>query len=737
MPDELWTAAAGSIRRQAIDRGLHAVLRDAGTGSRGEAHRDTLMRLATVTAGASRLEDVIELVSEASLEAIGASSLSLSKWDKENDAIRVLINVGELSPGEERLPADELYPLTDFPAVRRLIQTGIPYFTAVDDPDAEPKSVALLRKLGKESDIGVPVIVDGGVWGEIWATTAPGAPRFNADEVHFLERIAAQLAGVIARAELFSDVTRPAYEDPLTGLANRRALETNVEDAMDRWRAEGTPVGLMLCDLDELKVINDTRGHHAGDRALKRVGEALVAAASAYPSAVTARLAGDEFAVVLPGLGVEEARDLGITMLRLLAQDRDTPIAVSCGAVEAGPGLEHTAQLLWAAGSGQYAAKRRGGGQVCTAEVGALRESSGPRGRGRRRGIAERLDTTSRRVLELLDGELADRSTLDRLEITVAHFAEALNAAAWTISFAAYGSQEIRSISTADDRDGRLRGIRVGLGDEIYELDEFPATARLVGAGAGSFLVERHDRDADPAERELLAELGFSGVLGAATSDVDGVWLLEIYGDGDTADLGLADLRIQLTCRAAAGHSSDAAARQVQLQKRTRQLALSGELGSRLAGLVDEREIVEAAVEELRREFVRSDCAIVKLTDTDELEIAAARGEEGERLKAAGWRRPAGLGLIGRALRERAVVVTDDACAELCAPLWAGDRPWGAINLEDQRADAFDDDDAQLVRTVADQVSATLRSARLYASVEQAYLDTAEALAAALDAKDS
>ena len=741
-----------SIRRQAIDRGLHAVPGTAGPPSRADADRDTLMRLAAVAAGANRLEDVTELVAEASLEAIGASSLALSRWDKEGDAIRVLINVGELSPIEERLPADEIYPLRDFPAVRRLIQTGIPYFTAVDDPDAEPKSVALLRRLGKESDIGVPVIVDGQVWGEIWATTASGAPRFHAGDVRFLERIAAQLAGVIARAELFSDVTRLAYEDPLTGLANRRALEEKLDEAMARWREESAPVALLLCDLDELKAINDTRGHHAGDRALKRVGEALVAAASAYPSAVTARLAGDEFAVILPGLGVDDARDLGLTALRLLAEDRDTPIAISCGAVEAGPGLEHQGQLLRAADSGQYAAKRRGGGQVCTAEASALREPIEPRGRAKRRGIAERLDTTSRQVLEMLDGDLADRTPLDRLEVTVAHFAEALNAAAWTISFAAHGSSEIRSISTADDRDGRLRGIRVGLGDEVYKLEEFPATARLVQAAAGSFLVERHDREADSAERELLAELGFSGVLAAATSDTDGVWLLEIYGDGDTADLGLADLRVQLTCRAATSHASAASERVVQLQKRTRQLALTGTLGSRLAGLVDDGEIVEAAADALRREFAQSGCAIVKLTDTDEIVLAAVRGEEGERLRAAGWRQPAGLGLIGRALREGEVVITDDVRAEpdyratsetgstraeLCAPLWAGDRLWGAINLEDAREGAFDDDDAALVRTVADQVSATLRSAHLYASVEQAYLDTAEALAAALEAKDS
>ena len=745
-------ASAGSLRRRALERGLRAVPAQGEGRARAEIDRETLMRVAAAAAGATELDEVIELVAEASLEAVGASSLSMSKFDADEEAIRVLINVGDLSHLEERLPTDETYPLADFPAVRRLIQTGIPYFTAVDDPDAEPKSVELLRKLGKESDIGVPVIVDGRVWGEVWATTAPGFPRFHSGDVRFLESIAAQLAGVIARAELFSDVSRLAYEDPLTGLANRRALEEKLETAVECWRDEETPVGLMLCDLDDLKTINDSRGHHAGDRALRRVGEALVAAAASSPAAVTARLAGDEFAVLLPGHGVAETRELALTAIRLLSDERDTPISISCGAVEAGPGLEYPSQLLRAADSAQYASKRRGGGQVCTAEASALRDFAAERPRTKRRGLPERLDATSATLLDLLDGEMAARSTLDRLEVTVAHFAEAVNAAAWTISFAEHGSPQIRSISTADDRDGRLRGIRVGLGDEVYDLHEFPATAQLVDAGGGSFVVDRHDRDADPAERELLAELGFTGVLASAASDIEGVWLIELYADGDSADLSFADLRLQLVGRAAAGRSAAASERMSQLAKRTRQLALTGSLGSKLSGLTEEVEIVEAALEELQAEFGDSACGVLRLTSSNEVEIAASASEAGRRLKVAGWRQPAGLGLIGRALRERSVVMSGDVRAEpdyrdtvetgsmraeLCAPLWAGDHLWGAINIEDTRANAFDADDARLVRTVADQVSAALRSARLYASVEQAYLDTAEALAAALEAKDS
>jgi len=66
-----------------------------------------------------------------------------------------------------------------------------------------------------------------------------------------------------------------------------------------------------------------------------------------------------------------------------------------------------------------------------------------------------------------------------------------------------------------------------------------------------------------------------------------------------------------------------------------------------------------------------------------------------------------------------------------------GGRLWGVINIEENHRDAFDDDDARLVQTVADQVGAALRSAELYEQLEQAYFGTAEALAAAVKARDA
>ena len=75
--------------------------------------------------------------------------------------------------------------------------------------------------------------------------------------------------------------------------------------------------------------------------------------------------------------------------------------------------------------------------------------------------------------------------------------------------------------------------------------------------------------------------------------------------------------------------------------------------------------------------------------------------------------------------------------SELVVPLWSGGELWGVINIEELEPDAFDEDDARLVETVADQAGAALRSASLYEQLERAYLGTAEALVAALEAKDA
>jgi HD-GYP domain-containing protein (c-di-GMP phosphodiesterase class II) len=128
------------------------------------------------------------------------------------------------------------------------------------------------------------------------------------------------------------------------------------------------------------------------------------------------------------------------------------------------------------------------------------------------------------------------------------------------------------------------------------------------------------------------------------------------------------------------------------------------------------------------------------------------RGDAFVRLFAEQWSQPREVGLIGRALRSQRVVIVDDVLlepgyqttsattdvrSELVCPVWVGDELWGAINIEERRPRAFDEHDARLLQTLADQMGSALRSAGLYDRLERAYEGTAEALAAALEAKDA
>jgi diguanylate cyclase (GGDEF)-like protein len=526
-------------------------LRAIDGAGRVAGEREALMRVAAATADAYRLEDVMEQAAEAALEVTGAASLSISRWERERDAMRTLVNVGELGPAEERLPADEVYPLAEHPLVAKLLHDGQPYHTAVDDPNASPAAVAVLESLGKDSDVGVPIVLDGEVWGEVWATTVAGSRRFDAGDVRFLQAIADRLALVLARGERFASVSRLAYEDPLTGLANRRAIEERLAELLDSELRSRAPLTLLLADVDGLKDINDAHGHHVGDGALCRVGDALVAASAPEAAALVGRLAGDEFCVLLEGCEIAAASEVARTALELLSDGDELPLSLSFGAAEVTSDIT-PAELLRAADTAQYAAKRRGGGRLCTADPNSLSGERDERRQIRPRGIEQRIEHTAARTMRLLDTELAHRRTLDRIEAVAIALAAALNAAAWAISRWERGSPVIRSTSTADDRDGRLRGLRLGLANEVYRLDEFPHTTQLLTEGRGGFVARTDDTEADPSERELLTQMGFDAALVSVAAHGSGAYLVEIYADGNTAELAPAAVRTQLLLRLAA-----------------------------------------------------------------------------------------------------------------------------------------------------------------------------------------
>lgn len=116
-------------------------------------------------------------------------------------------------------------------------------------------------------------------------------------------------------------LTRHAYHDSLTGVANRALFRERLDDAVAAHRTHGRPFALLFCDLDDFKIVNDQLGHACGDEVLRTVGSRLRTCVS--PQDTVARLGGDEFAVLLDSGGDSPG---SVAELILVALSR--PIAV-------------------------------------------------------------------------------------------------------------------------------------------------------------------------------------------------------------------------------------------------------------------------------------------------------------------------------------------------------------------------------------------------------------------------
>ena len=358
-------------------------------GNFAEAQLRALIDVAAVAAGAHRLEEVLELAAERALAAVGGASLSISRWDADRGILRTLVNVGDLSPQEVRFPVDEVYSVENFPGLNRLMGDEDFAVVAIDDPHIDPAQRNLLRELGKEAALSVKMVMEGRAWGELQVFTAPGEPRLSETDAGFLRAIADQLVGAVHRAELFAQVEELAYTDSLTGVASRRAVELALEEACSSPAGSGSPA-LVLCDIDDLKRVNDQGGHEAGDRALCAAAEALVYAARRHSDAVVGRFGGDEFCVLLPSATVESLRAAG--------GER-----ISCGVAGRTDG-ECPADLLRAADEAQYRAKRAGDYVDVVAAGDPTTEPPEPHGRDRAYRASDPDAELARELLDMLDG---------------------------------------------------------------------------------------------------------------------------------------------------------------------------------------------------------------------------------------------------------------------------------------------------------------------------------------------
>jgi diguanylate cyclase (GGDEF)-like protein/PAS domain S-box-containing protein len=188
-------------------------------------------------------------------------------------------------------------------------------------------------------------------------------------DLDFLQSVAHMLAAAIQGRRVEERMRHDALHDALTGLPNRTLLLDRLRHALNRSARAGTRVAVLFLDLDNLKVINDSLGHHAGDELLQAIGPRLHRELRA--SDTVARFGGDEFAIVCEDVADDEH---AIRIAERLVRAFEDPFtvggearfgSVSVGVVVTDPASDRSAEgLLSDADAAMYRAKERGRGRL-------------------------------------------------------------------------------------------------------------------------------------------------------------------------------------------------------------------------------------------------------------------------------------------------------------------------------------------------------------------------------------
>jgi diguanylate cyclase (GGDEF)-like protein/PAS domain S-box-containing protein len=144
-------------------------------------------------------------------------------------------------------------------------------------------------------------------------------------------QVLAVVRDISARRKLEATLERAALHDPLTGLANRTLFMDRLTQALLQGARDRRQVALVMLDLDRFKSVNDEHGHQAGDRVLVRVAQRLARGLRATDT--VARIGGDEFAWVLPGIG---GRSAAMVMMGKLLQGLPARVTVDGSSIEIG-----------------------------------------------------------------------------------------------------------------------------------------------------------------------------------------------------------------------------------------------------------------------------------------------------------------------------------------------------------------------------------------------------------------
>ncbi|WP_060819473.1 diguanylate cyclase [Paenibacillus riograndensis] len=228
-----------------------------------------------------------------------------------------------------------------------------------DYRNADGSYSRLMNATGSNSVIATPLNVGGEVRGAIMLTHRE--PHFfSYDSYRLLQAMAGHIGLAVGNARLHAEVRRLANRDSLTGLYARHYLDEIIKDK----QITEFCGSLIVVDIDQFKMVNDTYGHQKGDKILRQVSE--IVKSSIRQGDIAARWGGEELAVYLPQLGVQQAVFVAERIRKQVMSETDPCVTVSCGIAEWSWTDDKVSveSLFYRADMALYEAKNNGRNQV-------------------------------------------------------------------------------------------------------------------------------------------------------------------------------------------------------------------------------------------------------------------------------------------------------------------------------------------------------------------------------------